>query len=146
MASKKFYSDKEKEMLVDELDRHNGVLGAEDFEAMANVWPGLFGTERHPEALKIAASRLFTRNSKTFRFEAKSRSKNISRVAAPSVPPKARPLLPPLQKLKYLAKEIKKLTEGFCAAVDEFAEEFEQNKELLRKLAKLRQAAEEIKL
>lgn len=51
-----------------------------------------------------------------------------------------------LTRMVRCAKEIKKMSCGFCELVESFASEFEADRNLLRKLKKLREAAEDFKL
>lgn len=51
-----------------------------------------------------------------------------------------------LTRIVRCAKEIKKMSCGFCELVESFASEFEADRNLLRKLKKLREAAEDFKL
>jgi len=51
-----------------------------------------------------------------------------------------------LTRIVRCAKGIKKMSCGFCELVESFASEFEADRNLLRKLKKLREAAEDFKL
>ena len=138
----KVYSIEENQQLLEELNNRNGYLGEGDFEAMANVWGGLFGVERTKEALSFQAAKLFKERHMVYRVWTPPRKNK--RVTTRATETKIGS--DGLRRLLCQAKQIKQQTDAFCRIVEEFAEEYERDRHIMKQLAKLRRAVEETKL
>ena len=136
------YSIEENQQLLEELNNRNGYLGEGDFEAMASVWGGLFGIERTKEALVFQANKLFKKNNLVYKVWIPPRKNK--RTTAPAT--EAKIGSDGLRRLLCQAKQIKQQTDAFCRMVEEFAEEYERDRHIMKQLAKLRRAVEETKL
>lgn len=156
MSTGPYYSGEEKTFILEEFYK-KGKLTKEDFEAMSNVWPGIFKVDRNINGLSACAIRLvkakaikeekpFDRGSiwvQQYKNKKPSSPKGKTSETPGSAWNGIKVSSERLRSLLCRAKEIKRMADSLCADVVLFSEEYEKDRELMKGLTKIRQAVED---